>query len=456
VSALPENAARWSDFWSALTFQAGHNTVVVMRGTMMLGLACGVVGTFLLLRRRALVADALAHAALPGVCLGFLLATALGENGRSLAVLLPSAALTGLIGVACVQLLTTLPRVREEAAIGAVLSVFFAAGVVLLSVIQSMSAGGQAGINHFIFGQAATMRGADATLIGWMGALLILAPIVTFKELRLLCFDPAFARSLGWSTLLLDAMVLAMVTAVTVAGLHAVGAILMVALLIIPPVAARFWTDRLAVMVVAAAGLGAAGCGLGTAASAAVPHLPTGPAIVASCGFGFFVSLVAAPARGLVPAALRRRSVRRTVSRQHLLRAAYECVEADGAADAPVSVRQLVARRSWSPRDVARAARRAARRGELRERSGGWALTPAGRAAAERIVRAHRLWEHFLSTTTEVPATHIDHAADAIEHVLDEDRLRLLEESLRQRGTLLDGPRVPESIHDLHSRTEEP
>jgi manganese/zinc/iron transport system permease protein len=441
----------WGELWAVLTFRAGHNTAVVMRGTMLLGGACGVVGTFLLLRQRALIADALAHAALPGVCLGFLAALALGVEARSLSVLLPAAALCGLLGLACVQALTTLPRVREDAAIGVVLSVFFAGGVVLLSVIQNLAGGGQAGLNHFIFGQAATMRAADAALIGWMSLALVLAPVICFKELRLLCFDAAFARALGWPTLALDALLLALVTAVTVAGLSAVGAILMVALLIIPAAAARFWTDRLGLMAAIAAGLGAAGCYLGAAVSATLDHVPTGPAIVIACSTGFAASLLAAPRRGVLPALLRRARVAARIDREHLLRAAYESAELAAAGPAEhspvIPLAALVARRRWSADQARRAARRAVRRGDLVLRGGGWALTETGRARAERIIRAHRLWEHYVAASAGVAGNHLDRAADDIEHFIDESRLRELERAIQPRG-------MPESIHRLGDAAE--
>ncbi|MHC4447714.1 MAG: metal ABC transporter permease, partial [Planctomycetota bacterium] len=335
----------FEQIWNVLTFRAGHNTTVVLRGTMALGLASGIIGTFLLLRKRSLIADALSHAALPGVCVGFLLATALGSAAaKSIWVLLPGAALFGLIGVASVHLLTTLPRVKEDAAIGVVLSVFFAAGIVLLSVIQGMSTGTQAGLKQFIFGQAATMSARDANLIAIMALLAALAAAVMFKELRMLCFDAGFARGLGWSTLLLDSLLLALVTTVAIIGLYAVGAILMVALLIIPPAAARFWTDRLGAILLVAAGVGGVGGYAGTVASAVLPDLPTGPAIVVACGGVFLLSMIAAPRRGLAAGVLRRLRLARTIARQHLLRALFEHMEIVDDPDAAVSMNQLLAR----------------------------------------------------------------------------------------------------------------
>lgn len=435
--------------WRTLTLQAGHNTTVVLLGTMVLGLACGAVGAFLLLRKRSLVADALSHAALPGVCAGFLLAIALGRDGRSLAILLPSAAAFGLLGVLCVHLLSHLRTVHEEAAIGAVLSVFFAGGVVLLGVIQNLNVANKAGLNHFIFGQAATMSARDATVIAALAALALAVCGAMFKELRVLCFDRAFTGSLGWSTFALDGALLGMVTMLTAVGLHAVGAILMVALLIIPPAAARFWTHRLVVMVVLSAVIGAAACSVGAAWSAVSSDTPTGPAIVIACGVIFIVSMLVAPRRGVLVAALDRWRLSRVIARQHLLRAMYEQQEIDGDFVTPTPIAELLSRRAWTRGHIERTARRLQRRGEMERHREALALTEQGQAAAATIVRTHRLWEHFLATQADIAPSHVDRAADDIEHVLTDDIIDDLENDLRLRGALPEGAYVPTSPHAL-------
>jgi manganese/zinc/iron transport system permease protein len=449
LAAAPQGSVE--RLWDVLTFRGGYNTSVVLAGTIMLGVACGVIGSFLLLRRRSLVADALAHAALPGVCVGFLGAVALGATGKSVWALLPSAALFSLLGVGSIHALGTLPRVKEDAAIGVVLSVFFAGGIVLLSVIQSMATGTQAGLKQFIFGQAATMSGRDAMLIAALAAAALAVVALLHKELRLLCFDADFASGLGWSTALLDAVLLAMVTTVTVAGLYAVGAILMVALLIIPPAAARFWTQRLAPMLAIASAIGAAGCAVGTAASAVLENMPTGPAIVAICSVIFTGSMVAAPKRGLAAAALRRIRLSRRIGRQHLLRAIYEQGEVAGDPRRPAPLEALLSRRSWSRRSLSRQIRRLCGAGEIERCRTGYRLTGRGIDAAARVVRTHRLWEFYLATHADVARSHLDHWADDIEHVLGDDLVARLESTLRAEGALPEEQTVPGSPHALEA-----
>ena len=438
------------DLFRVITFQGGSNTNTVLRGTTLLGAACGVVGAFLLLRKRSLVADALSHAALPGVCVGFLLATWLGGEGRSLAVLLPAAAAFGLLGVLCVHLLTRLRTVNEEAAIGAVLSVFFAGGVVLLGVIQNLNVANKAGLNHFIFGQAATMRAGDVNVIAIVSLLAVGACIALFKELRVLCFDRGFTGSLGWSTFALDGLLLGMVTLLTAVGLHAVGAILMVALLIIPPAAARFWTHRLLVMTMLSAIFGGAACFAGAAWSAVSPDTPTGPAIVIACGAIFIISMLCAPGRGVLAVAWARWRLSRTIARQHLLRAIYELQEISGDEQKPVAITDVLERRAWTAAQVHRIGRRLQRRGEVTLQADDTIqLTDEGRTLAATIVRTHRLWEHFLTTQADIAPSHVDRAADDIEHVLSERLIDDLENDLRRRGALPEGQYVPASPHAL-------
>lgn len=299
----------------ALLLQSGYNATLVTLGAAMLGVAAGVTGTFLTLRKRALMSDALAHATLPGVGLAFLVMVALGGDGRALSGLLFGAGLTALLGLLAVQGLTRRTRLPEDAAIGAVLSVFYGAGVVILTVIQTMSSGRQAGLEGFLLGATAGMLWTDAVLIGFGGALAALLVLLFRRPLLMVAFDPDYAATRGIDPGRADLMLMALVLAVTLTGLKVVGLILIVALLIIPPVAARMWSDRAGV-VAAGAGLigGMAGYG-GAAASAAAPDLPTGPVIVLLAFTGFVVSFLFGTARGIVPRALGRARMRARLAR---------------------------------------------------------------------------------------------------------------------------------------------
>ncbi len=306
--------------WDALTLQLGYNATLVTVGAALLGIAAGATGTFLFLGKRALVSDAISHATLPGVGLAFMVMVAVGGDGRALPGLLAGSALSAGAGLLCVSALTRRTRLSEDAAIGAVLSVFFGFGVVLLTVIQSMSAGRQAGLETFLLGATAGMLWNDAVVIAAGGALVLALTVLLRRPMTLVAFDPGYAAAGGMDVRRIELAMMGLALAVTVVGLKIVGLILIVALLIIPPVAARFWSERVTRVVALAGAIGGLSGYGGAAISATAPDLPTGPIIVLVAFALFLASLLAAPGRGVLAAWLRHRRHRRRVHlRQGLL-----------------------------------------------------------------------------------------------------------------------------------------
>ncbi len=429
-----------------------HNTRVVLLGTSLLGATAGVVGSFMLLRKRALVGDVVAHAALPGIALAFILLEGLVPGaGRFLPALLAGAVLAGLAAMGSVLLLRRVPRIKEDAALAIVLSVFFGLGIVLLTVVQGLPTGTAAGLNHYIYGKAALMLTGDVWFIAAAALATLLTCGLLYKELSLLCFDESFAAAAGWPVIRLDAALMALIVAVTVIGLQSVGLLLVVAMLILPPAAARFWSDRLATTLPLAAVLGGMGAALGVLLSALFPRLAAGPVIVLSGTALFGLSMVCGLRHGLLPRAVDRRRVRRRVGRHDLMRAAYECVEHRderlyplAITATPLTFEDLRQRRRWSPRRLRRLLAAALAEGLLKRRGESWYLTRAGAEHARRATRNHRLWELYMVHYAEVAPSQIDRHADAIEHVLDPETVRDLERLLGETG-----PRVPPSPHAI-------
>ncbi|MFL4469711.1 metal ABC transporter permease [Tateyamaria armeniaca] len=304
----------------ALFLQLGYNATLVTLGAALLGIAAGVAGTFLFLRKRALVSDAISHATLPGVGLAFVLMVAMGGDGRWLPGLLLGAGVSAAIGLLCVQWLTTRTRLGEDAAIGAILSVFFGLGIVILTVIQTMTAAQQAGLEGFLLGSTAGMLRGDAILLAVSAAAVLVLVLTLRRPLELAAFDPGYAEATGWSLGRIDLAMMGIVLVVTVVGLKVVGLILIVALLIVPAVTARFWTDRAGNVVIIAGVVGGVSGYVGAATSAIAPALPTGP-IVVLVGFSLFLmSLLFSPGRGVLATVLmHRRYQRRVHMRQGLL-----------------------------------------------------------------------------------------------------------------------------------------
>ncbi len=407
-----------ADFLAAATRSRGHNATVGVRGVAAFGFAAGLVGTFVLLRGRALIADVAAHATLPGVAAAFIAATLLGLDPRNLWLLMAGGAATAMLGALAVRAAAATGRVREDAAMALSLSAGFGAGVVLMSVVQSLPRGGQAGLSHFILGQAAGMATAAASALIGLAATAVAA--LLFNALRVLCFDEAFAAASGIPVRALDLALTALMLVVAVAGLRAVGLILVVALMVIPAVTARLLTDRLSVMAPLAGLVGAASGWLGASLSAASPGLPTGAIVTLSaCGF-FLAALLISPSRGVVAAMLRRAGLGLRIARDHFLRGAWEELEAQGRGmAAPFAPAAVAEAWGWSGPRAALVTFALRRAGLVAPEGPGFLrLTPAGLAAAQGLVRRHRVWELYLTRAGGVRAFAAHRGADLIEHTL--------------------------------------
>ncbi len=439
----------WLEKFTRVILLTDYNTRIVVAGVTLLGLAGGVIGTFLLLRKRSLTADALSHATLPGIAVGFMLAVAFGGDGKNIFILLAGAFVFGLLGMAMILAIRHTTRIKDDAALGIVLSVFFGLGASLIKLAEDLPGGSAAGLDRFILGRAASMLTADATVIFWAAVIIVVLTVFLFKEFRLLCFDESFAAAQGWPVVLLDASLMGLVVGVTVIGLQSVGLVLVVSLLIIPAAAARFWTEQLRTMTLAAGAIGMASGYLGAIASAMYTRLPTGPIIVLVCGGVFVISLVFGAQRGLVVRWVRNASLNRRVGMQNLMRAAYELLEhpASDSNDRTFTLAELSAHRAWRTGELKGLLRRARREHFMTPGTdGSYRLTRDGEATARRVVRNHRLWEVYLITHADIAPSHVDRDADHIEHVLSPDLIDRLEKLLAEKFPHLV---VPDSPHQL-------
>jgi len=427
-----------------------YNTLIVLAGTSLLGIVAGVLGSYMVLRRRALLGDALSHAAYPGLGLAFLI-----TGQRHFGGLLTGAFATALIGSWTVGAIRRHTRVKEDAAIGIVLSVFFGLGVVVSRIVQNTTTtGSKAGLDSFIFGKSSGMVAADVRAILLVGVVVLAATLLLAKEFRLLAFDPDFGRVQGWPILLLDIIMMSLVCVTTIVGLPAVGVVLMAALLIIPGAAARFWTDRLGRMLWLAGLFGGVAGACGTLASAWAPsNVGAGPVIILTAAGCFLFSMLAAPRRGAVARVLRHVALARRVAMQNLLRTLYELSEPAWPDPAPLRPGDLTAARSWSAAQARRLLRRAAARGWVEPSGDGWRLTGAGWQRAAEVTRAHRLWEIFLIEEAQVAPTLVDRDAEQVEHVLEPATVRHLEQRLAELGLVPQGlgaaPRRHAALEEL-------
>jgi manganese/zinc/iron transport system permease protein len=433
-----------------------HNWGVLMAATG-LGAAAGTVGVFLLLRHRSLLGDVISHATLPGVAGAFLLASYFGWTTDS-RWLLVGGALSGSLAAVCTLMLSRWTTLPQDTILGGVLGTFFAAGALLMGLVQQTGGGFAAGLEHLLLGQVAVLDEGE------IAGLLVCSVLVTFgcwllrKELQLICFDPQLARLQGWPVSLIDGLLMAAAVVMVLVGMQAVGIILVIAMLVIPAASAGLWVGRLEPWLLVAAGLGGLSGLLGALLSSWIENCPSGPAIVLASVALFSLSWLLAPARGWIPRRYRQARQKRQIDMEHLLRAIYELRESFAGPDSDagmqlmesVAVADLTRHRPAAAKRLMPTIRRLVRRGELsmqRQEPQEVRLTRRGLVAARQAVRHHRLLEWYFLQGLELPMAAADRQADAGEHLLIPELVRQLEGSVPVDSRYQ--PRVPVSPHPL-------
>ena len=355
---------------------------IVALGAGTLGLVSGALGAFAVLRKQSLMGDAMSHAALPGVVLAFLL-----TRSKEPLVLLAGAAVSGLLGTLWMLAITRTTRIKEDAALGMVLSVFFGFGLMLLTFTQRLPDARQAGLDQFLFGQAAALLERDVLSMAILGGVVLLLLTLFWKELKLLSFDRDYAASLGFPVTILDVLLTGLLTVAIVIGLQAVGVVLMSAMIIAPAAAARQWSDRLGWMVALSGLFGAlAGVG-GTLISSLRSGLSTGPTIVLVASGIMLFSLFFAGNRGLVWNRLRYERNRRSLQTEMVLEALYELAAQHGDLSHPHAL-DVLRVMNHQRGGISRSLETLAKQGlvQTSDTKGSlWALTPQGVEMARKL-----------------------------------------------------------------------
>lgn len=416
------------DLWNELAIyfsDAGSTRRLVLLGSVLLGISSGILGSFAVLRRQSLLGDAMAHAALPGVCLAFLL-----TGYKDPLVFLVGASLTGILGAWAIFFINNKSRLKEDTAIGLVLSVFFGIGIVLLSIIQSKGMANQSGLDRFLFGKVAALLPQDVYVMSGLCILLSIVVYVFYKEFKILAFDPNFGAIAGFPIKFLDYLLTGLIVLVVMIGLQAVGVVLMVAMLILPAAAARQWTDRLGNMLVIAATIGAVCAASGSILSTLYPRTPTGPVMVVTNSLIFFASLLLAPRRGLLPVFYRRYRQRRNIKNEHTLKALYQLCEEKKAWKQLWSIEQIAGQLRIDSKTAKSRLKKLRKAVLVTKEQQQWRLTTKGLQRAQQIIRKHRLWELYLIEHMDIALDHVHRDADEIEHLLPAELTKQLAEIL--------------------------
>ena len=362
-------------------------TLIVACVAALAASACALAGVFLVLRKMAMMGDAISHAILPGLVAGYVLA-----RGPNLFAGIAGATAAGLFTVVLVETLSKSRRVKEDTAIGVVFPALFALGVFVVSKYFSNL---HIDTDAILYGEIAfapfdtlQIAGRDygpqaLWILGGLTLLNALLMALFYKELKLSTFDPALAAALGFLPGLLHYLLMALVAVTTVGALSAVGAILVVALLIVPPVTASLLTHRLPVLIALSLllGIGAALCGFAVAMQW---NVSISGMIATMLGIFFGVTLLAAPQQGLVAQALRRRRQRGQFAAEMLV---VHLATHEGTAEqaAESRVDHLKEGLDWQPDKVRTAVSRAMETGLVSQRNGSLELTERGRDLADRV-----------------------------------------------------------------------
>jgi manganese/zinc/iron transport system permease protein len=389
------------------------NVRYVAFGSVLLTASSALVGSFTFLNKKSLVGDAIAHAVLPGICLGFMLA-----GTKDPFMLIAGAFLTGWLSLTLIDFITAKTRIKEDTAIGLILSVFFGIGILMLTAIQKSGNAAQTGLDHFLFGKAASLVGQDLWVFSIVAIILVITVLALFKEFALLAFDSDYAISIGLPVRTIRWVLTSLIVLAVVIGIQAVGVVLMAAILITPAAAARFWTDNIKILFILASVFGALSGLSGAFISYTAPAMPTGPWIVVVISTIAFISFFLAPKRGVISRLFRQRAIRRTINEENVLKIFYQLGESDENFPAQRNLPELIRWRFYEEGRLRTLLNRLMRQGYLHRMGSTWRLTEAGKIRAQRVVKIHRLWELYLTTYMHIAADHVHEDAETIEHLL--------------------------------------
>lgn len=385
------------------------------------GVCCGLLGCFVVVRRVALVGDALSHAVFPGVVAGFVI-----SEERDPWVIFICAVVAGLVGVGMVRAIVSSTKLKSDAALGIVLSSFFAFGIFWNSR-KPLS-----GVKDFLYGDLTTISDDDLWLMIGATAMVILLLFTFLRPFRVLSFDEGFAVGLGYPVKWLNALFFGLLSFAVVVAMQAVGVILVSAMLITPAATAYLLTDRMQRMLLLSVLLGvfAALGGWGVANTDA--RFQSGPMITLVGASAFALTYFFAPKHGVLAKFLRHTGQKSRVHRENTLKAIYRHIEHGGFKTSGVGMEQLAQVRKLMIDDVRKDSRDLVRAGEATWEEGKTAifLTSSGWRRAVEIVRNHRLWELYLTDQADYAADHVHDDAEKIEHVLGADTVRRLERDL--------------------------
>ncbi len=395
-----------------LSFKYANIKYVVI-GTTLLSISSSMVGCFTFVQKKSLVGDVVSHAVLPGICISFIL-----SGNKNPFFLIIGAFISGWISILVMNKIIKHTKIKEDAATGFSLSVFFGLGILLLTFIQHSGNAAQSGLDTFLFGKAASLVGQDLIAFGFIAILTFILTVLFYKEFKLLSFDPEFAKVIGLPVHRLEFLLTSITVLAVITGIQAVGVVLMAAMLITPAAAARFWTNNFTKMILLAAFFGIISGISGAYVSFAAPSMPTGPWMVMIFSIIALFSFFFAPQKGIVIRQYKRYAITRQLLQENLLKAFYKVAESEVYNQKKIPINHQNILNHFPTHQLQKGLRKLSKSGYVRMEDHFWMLTNEGFEKGKRITRLHRLWELYLTKYLRIAPDHVHEDAETIEHVL--------------------------------------
>jgi manganese/zinc/iron transport system permease protein len=407
----------------------------VLAGTVLLGIASGMLGVLVILNKKALIVDAIAHSVLPGICIGFLLA-----GTKNPIILLSGGILTGALSVWLVQWIPSLTIIKNDAAIAISLSTLFAFGVIGLNIIQNTGNPNQSGLNDYLFGKAATIGSGDLFYFGAISIAVCLLITLFYNTIKTYLFDSDFANSIGLPSKLITFLLNTFIIIITAIGIRTVGIVLMSAMIIAPAVASRYWSHKLSKNLVLAGIFGGFAALIGVFTSFLAPNMPTGPWVVCALASIAFTSIFFAPT-GIIKSKINLMENRKKILNDNILKTFYKSAKSEKDIQKGMTKEDILIQRSFNHAQLEKGLKSLSKNNLIVFDGFRFHLTNKGLVASRRIVRLHRLWELYLQEYMNLPPDHVHESAESIEHILTPE---LEQQLLRIMGKPIEDPHQKE------------
>ncbi|MBV6479773.1 MAG: hypothetical protein HGGPFJEG_02568 [Ignavibacteria bacterium] len=402
--------------------------------SLMVGVSCGLIGTYIMLRRLSLIGDALAHAVLPGVVIGFMVA---GKNPLTLFI---GAMAAGLLTSILISFVERNSKIKEDTSIGIIFTGAFALGILLVSQLKQV----HIDLSSYLFGDVLGVSDPDIILSSIITLFIVLSVILFYKQLLVTSFDPTLAHIIGISASLVHYFLMTLLSMSIVAGLQSVGVILIIAMLITPPATAFLLTDKLKKLLMLSCVLGVISSVLGLYLSYHF-NFASGASIVLVSVFFFLLTLVFSPKEGLLIKKLKRNRN----SRINLNEDIIKFINKEAAEINNSNVFEILSiRLGISESKIKSSVKELMRNGILTMTNGAFELTGKGKQEADRLVRSHRLWETYITQKQIEDREFIHEDAEKFEHILTDDIIEEIDEELGRPETDPHGSPIPKARKD--------